>query len=166
MDRPVPVPDIRLLDAIAGKDWDPGADISTFSDSAAGAGAVASFLGKLRPDEGGTPLRALTLDHYPGMAEAELARIADEALGRFDLTGVLIRHRVGEIVPHAPIVLVCTASAHRAAAFDACEFLMDWLKTRAPFWKRALMADGAAHWVDAKGSDDERAARWTTRSKS
>ncbi len=120
------------------------------------AGAVASFSGHVRREDG---LSSLTLEHYPGMTEAEIARIVDEAGRRWPLTGVTIIHRVGTLKPGDPIVLVAAASAHRAPAFAACEFLMDYLKTKAPFWKEELR-DGVKSWVAPKDSDDEAAARW------
>ncbi len=125
----------------------------------ADVGAVVSFSGYCR-DEGGA-LAALELEHYPGMAEAEIARIAETAAGRWPLLGLTIIHRFGRIRPGEPIVLVLAASAHRAAAFDAASFLMDYLKTRAPFWKKEHRTDGAeGEWVSAKEADDGAAERW------
>ena len=121
-------------------------------------GAVASFTGHVRAENG---LTALTLEHYPGMTEAEIERMAQEAGTRWALTGVSVIHRVGTLKPGDPIVLVAAASAHRADAFKACEFLMDWLKTRAPFWKEETRG-GATGWIEARNSDDEAAARWQT----
>jgi molybdopterin synthase catalytic subunit len=122
-------------------------------------GAVVTFTGLCR-DEGGR-LAALELEHYPGMAEAELARVAAEAAQRWPLRGATIIHRFGKIRPGANIVLVVTASAHRRAAFEAAEFLMDYLKTRAPFWKREHLVDGTTGaWVEAKDTDDAAAERW------
>jgi molybdopterin synthase catalytic subunit len=120
-------------------------------------GGVASFLGVCRGDDG---LTAMVLEHYPGMTERALGRIAAEAEARWPLTGCTVIHRVGRILPGEPIVLVLTASAHRAAALEACAFLIDWLKTKAPFWKREEFAGGAARWVAAKDEDDAAAARW------
>lgn len=123
-------------------------------------GAVVTFTGLCRA-EGGT-LAALELEHYPGMAEAEIARVAEDAARRWPLTGLTAIHRFGRIEPGEPIVLVVTASAHRTAAFEAAEFLMDFLKTRAPFWKKEHRIDGTAgDWVSAKETDDAAAARWT-----
>ena len=113
-------------------------------------GGVASFLGVCRGDDG---LAAMVLEHYPGMTERALGRIAAEAEARWPLTGCTVIHRVGRILPGEPIVLVLTASAHRAAALEACAFLIDWLKTKAPFWKREEFADGDARWVAAKNED-------------
>jgi molybdopterin synthase catalytic subunit len=120
------------------------------------AGAVASFTGHVRQEDG---LTSLTLEHYPGMTEAEIARMAEEAGRRWPLSGVTIIHRVGTLKPGEPIVLVAAASAHRAPAFEACEFLMDYLKTKAPFWKEELR-NGVKSWVASKDSDDEAAERW------
>lgn len=122
-------------------------------------GALVAFTGLCR-DEGGR-LSALELDHYPGMAEAEIGRVADAALARWPLTGLVAIHRHGRILPGEIIVLVAAASAHRKAAFSAADFLMDYLKTRAPFWKKEHAADGSAGgWVAASVADDEAAARW------
>ena len=122
-------------------------------------GAVVTFTGYCR-DEAGR-LSALELEHYPGMAEAEISRIAAQALARWPLTGLTAIHRFGRIEPGGQIVLVVAASAHRQAAFDAASFLMDYLKTRAPFWKKEHLADGSSgHWVDAKEADDDAAKRW------
>ena len=125
----------------------------------ADVGAVVTFTGVCR-DEGGT-LDALELEHYPGMAEAELTRIAEEASARWPISAATIIHRFGRIAPGEDIVLVVTASAHRAAAFAAAEFLMDYLKTRAPFWKKEHRRDGSSgDWVAAKDADDAAAERW------
>jgi molybdopterin synthase catalytic subunit len=123
-------------------------------------GAVVTFTGICRADENGAPIAALTLEHYPGMAEAEIARHVEEAYARWPLLAALVIHRYGRIKPGEDIVLVATASSHRQAAFAAAEFLMDYLKTRAPFWKQVESADGAA-WVQANSADDTAAARWS-----
>jgi molybdopterin synthase catalytic subunit len=120
-------------------------------------GGVASFLGVCRGDDG---LSAMVLEHYPGMTERAIERIAAEAEARWPLTGCTVIHRTGRILPGEPIVLVLTASAHRAAALDSCAFLIDWLKTKAPFWKREEFASGAHRWVEARAEDDAAAARW------
>jgi len=120
-------------------------------------GGVASFVGICRADDG---LSAMVLEHYPGMTERAIARIAAEAEARWPLSGCTVIHRVGRIEPGEPIVLVLTASAHRVAALESCAFLIDWLKTRAPFWKREVFADGRERWVEAKAEDDAIAARW------
>jgi molybdopterin synthase catalytic subunit len=122
-----------------------------------GAGAVASFTGLVR-GEGG--LLTLTLEHYPGMTEAALAGLADEAIARWPIAAVTILHRTGPMVPGDRIVFVGTVSAHRAAALDACGFLIDALKTRAPFWKRERFADGRDDWVAARAGDEAAVARW------
>ncbi len=123
-------------------------------------GAVVTFAGICRGDEAGTSISALTLEHYPGMAETEIARHVAEAEKRWPLLGVTVIHRYGRIAPGENIVLVITASSHREAAFAAAEFLMDYLKTRAPFWKQ-VEATGGAIWVAAKESDDRASERWT-----
>ena len=122
-------------------------------------GALVTFTGVCRGSENGEPIAALTLEHYPGMAESEIERHAAEAAERWPLLGATIIHRYGRILPGEDIVLVVTTSSHREAAFAAAEFLMDYLKTRAPFWKLVDKADGTT-WVDAKASDDAAAERW------
>lgn len=123
-------------------------------------GALVTFTGICRGSEASEPIAALTLEHYPGMAEAEIERHVAEAFERWPLAGVTIIHRYGRIVPGEDIMLVVTASSHREAAFAAAEFLMDYLKTRAPFWKQVEKADGTT-WVDAKATDDAAAERWS-----
>jgi molybdopterin synthase catalytic subunit len=141
------------------EDFDIADEIAAIAAARTEIGAVVSFTGVCR-DEGGR-LAALELEHYAGMAEAEIARVVAEAGGRWPLAGVTVIHRHGRIAPGENIVLVVTASAHRAAAFAAAEFLMDYLKTRAPFWKREHLADGTGgEWVDATSTDDEAAGRW------
>ena len=140
-------------------DFDPGAEIARLSAGRDDIGAVVSFVGLVRGESHGETLVNMTLEHFPGMTERELQRIADEALARWSLQDVSVVHRIGELKPGERIVLVVTAAAHRRAAFEAAEFLMDYLKTKAPFWKRELRASGE-HWVEARGSDDEAAARW------
>ena len=142
--------------------FDASAEAARLSDGRTDVGALVTFTGLCRadPDADGAPLTALVLEHYPGMAEEEMARHLDEARRRWPLTGAVIVHRHGRILPGEPIVLVVTASAHREAAFSAASFLMDWLKTNAPFWKKEERGD-AGGWVAAKASDDEAAARWT-----
>ncbi|GAB3127670.1 molybdenum cofactor biosynthesis protein MoaE [Novispirillum itersonii] len=139
------------------EDFDAGALLNGLMDDPA-AGAVATFTGTVRDDSG--TLTALTLEHYPGMTEKQLQALADEARRRWPLSAVVIVHRHGRLVPGDRIVFVGTRSAHRAAAFAACEFLMDWLKTRAPFWKQEQHGDSRS-WVEAKSSDDTAADRWT-----
>lgn len=134
---------------------DVGADVTALGR--AGIGAVASFVGIVRGDGG---LVALTLEHYPAMTEAALRNVAKEALARWALGGVTIRHRVGRLVPGDPIVLTACASAHRESALEACAFLIDRLKTDAPFWKLESFADGRETWVEARDGDAAAAARW------
>ncbi|MEO3387689.1 molybdenum cofactor biosynthesis protein MoaE [Mesorhizobium sp. CAU 1741] len=148
-------PDIR----IQAEDFDLSAEVSRLAAGRTDMGAVVTFSGLCR-DEGGT-LAALELEHYPGMAEAEIGRIAATAIERWPLSGLTVIHRHGRIAPGENIVLVITASAHRHAAFEAASFLMDFLKTRAPFWKREHLADGRqGEWVDAKVEDDVAQDRW------
>ncbi len=123
------------------------------------AGALVTFTGICRGEEEGAPIAALVLEHYPGMAEDEIKRHVEEANKRWPLLAVRIAHRVGRVAPGETIVFVAAASAHRQAAFAAAEFLMDYLKTRAPFWKKVERADGT-HWVAARQTDDAAAARW------
>ena len=141
-------------------DFDAAQEIAALSQGRTDIGAVVTFSGICRGSENGAPIAALTLEHYPGMAEAEIGRHADEALSRWPLQGLTVIHRFGRIAPGENIVLVVTASAHRQAAFEAAEFLMDYLKTNAPFWKREESANGSS-WVEARDHDDAAAARWT-----
>ena len=147
---------IRIQEA----DFDIAQEIAAMTRGRTDVGAVASFSGICRGDDNGDAIAALTLEHYPGMAEAEIARHADEALARWPLQGLTIIHRFGRIAPGENIVLVVTASAHRQAAFEAAEFLMDYLKTNAPFWKREESARGTG-WIEARDHDDAATARWT-----
>ena len=141
-------------------DFDIGREIAALTDGRTDIGAVVTFSGICRGTEGDEAVAALTLEHYPGMAEAEIARHAETAMSRWPLTGVTVIHRVGRIEPGENIVLVLAASAHRQAAFQAAEFLMDYLKANAPFWKREEKPTGTS-WVDAHSHDDDAAARWT-----
>jgi molybdopterin synthase catalytic subunit len=140
--------------------FDMAAESAALTAGRTDVGGVASFLGVCRGDDA---LAAMVLEHYPGMTERALGRIAAEAEARWPLTGCTVIHRVGRILPGEPIVLVLTASAHRAAALESCAFLIDWLKTKAPFWKREEFADGDARWVAAKNEDDAAAARWSVK---
>jgi len=150
---------VRPTVRIQVEDFDTSAEIARLTAGRRDVGAVVTFAGLCR-DEGGS-LAALELEHYAGMAETEIARIADEALGRWPLTGLTAIHRYGRIAPGENIVLVVAASAHRYAAFEAVAFLMDYLKSRAPFWKKEHRRDGSSgDWVEAKGSDETAAARW------
>jgi len=144
---------------IATADFDAGREIAALRAGDARVGAVAAFIGTVRDLNDGRDVRSLTLEHYPGMTEKALAAIVDEARARFDILDALVIHRVGELAPQDQIVLVAVTSSHRDAAFDACRFVMDYLKTRAPFWKKEATPAGA-HWVDARDSDDAAAARW------
>jgi molybdopterin synthase catalytic subunit len=139
--------------------FDAAAEVAAMTRGRIDIGAVVIFTGICRADENGEPIAALTLEHYPGMAEAEIARHVEEARARWPLLGVSVVHRYGRIEPGEVIVMVATASSHRAAAFAAASFLMDYLKTRAPFWKQVESVAGAA-WVEAKTADDAAAERW------
>lgn len=144
---------------IQAADFDVAAEIAALTAGRADVGAVVTFSGLCRDEQGA--LAALELEHYPGMAEAEISRIAAEAIERWPLTGLTAIHRFGRVAPGDNIVLVVAASAHRQAAFEAASFLMDYLKSRAPFWKKEHRVDGSSgDWVEAKDSDDGAAARW------
>ena len=127
-------------------------------------GAVVTFVGTVRDVNEGDAVATLELEHYPGMTEKALEAIVEEARSRFDVRGVLVIHRVGVLAPADPIVLVAVTSAHRGEAFDACRFVMDYLKTRAPFWKKERTPSGD-RWVEARASDDDAAARWSETKK-
>lgn len=145
---------------IQREDFDLGAEVAALARGDANIGAVVSFTGLCRDESG--RLAALELEHYPGMAEAEIARVAAEAAARWPLSGLLAIHRFGLIRPGEQIVLVIAASSHRREAFEAADFLMDYLKTRAPFWKREHLADGSiGGWVEAKADDDRAVERWS-----
>jgi molybdopterin synthase catalytic subunit len=141
------------------EDFDVGRELDALTRDKTSVGGVTSFVGLVRDIAGGEKISAMTLEHYPGMTEQLLAAIEAEARQRWPLDAVLIIHRYGELKPGDRIVLVATASAHRDAAFDACRFLIDWLKTKAPFWKREETREGA-RWVEAQASDDDAAKRW------
>jgi molybdopterin synthase catalytic subunit len=143
------------------EDFDVAVEAAELSRGRTDIGALVTFTGICRGAESGEPIAALTLEHYPGMAEDEIARHVDEAKSRWPLLGVTVIHRYGRIAPGENIVLVLTASSHREAAFAAAEFLMDYLKTRAPFWKQVESASNKT-WVEAKDVDDAAAARWQT----
>lgn len=154
-------PDFPVRISVQAEPFDASAETDRLSQIP-DAGAVVSFLGLCR-SEGGR-LAGLELEHYPGMVEAELERLTSEAATRWPLKAVTVIHRHGRVLAGEAIVLVLTVSAHRAAAFAAAEFLMDWLKSHAPFWKRELMADGSTGaWIEAKESDDAAAERWLPR---
>jgi molybdopterin synthase catalytic subunit len=142
------------------EDFEAAAEAALLTRGRTDVGAVVSFTGICRGSEAGAPVAAMTLEHYPGMAESQIASHVADAEARWPLLGVTIIHRYGRLVPGDNIVLVVTAASHRGDAFAAAEFLMDYLKTRAPFWKREERADGTV-WVDAKVADDAAASRWT-----
>jgi len=149
------VPAIR----IQREDFDVAAEIAALTKGRADIGAVVTFSGLCRDEQGA--LAALELEHYPGMAEAEIGRIAGEAVERWPLQGLTVIHRHGKIAPGENIVLVIAASSHRQAAFEAANFMMDYLKSRAPFWKKEHLVDGSeGGWVEAKETDDKAADRW------
>jgi molybdopterin synthase catalytic subunit len=141
---------------IQREDFDPGKELAALNDRSGEIGAIASFIGLVRDDHG---LGAMTLDHYPGMSENEIAAHVAEAKKRWPLLGVRVVHRVGRLTPGERIVFVGVASSHRQAAFEAAEFLMDYLKTRAPFWKLEERTSGSK-WVEARATDDESVKRW------
>ena len=140
-------------------DFDPGAEIAALHAGQSRVGAVASFVGLVRDRNEGDSVATLTLEHYPAMTEKSLREIAEQALGRWDLLDVTVIHRVGRLQPLDRIVFVGVASMHRGEAFAACEFIMDYLKTRAPFWKKEGTSEGE-RWVEARSSDDAAADRW------
>ncbi len=143
-------------------DFDIGAELSALTAGNHAVGGLAVFVGLVRDLAGETPISAMTLEHYPGMTEKMLARIEQQALQRWPLQASLIIHRYGRLEPGDRIVLVATASAHRQAALEACQFLIDWLKTEAPFWKLEDTGEGEK-WVEARAEDDAAAARWRDR---
>ncbi len=142
------------------EDFDIGAEIRRLTADRTEIGAVVTFTGIVRGEARGQPISSMMLEHYPGMTEQELARVEDEARKRWPLQASLIIHRIGDLKPGDNIVLVITASAHRHAAFEAAAFLMDYLKTRAPFWKKETGPDGTGHWGDARESDEAALERW------
>jgi molybdopterin synthase catalytic subunit len=141
-------------------DFDLGAEVKRLTAGRTDVGAIVTFTGTVREDDNGRPIESMTLEHYPGMTEAELERVEAEAQRRWPLQASLIVHRYGELRPGDNIVLVVTASAHRHAAFEAASFLMDYLKSKAPFWKKEVLRDGSGRWVDARESDEEALQRW------
>jgi molybdopterin synthase catalytic subunit len=144
------------------EDFDVGREVAALRARDPRVGAVAAFVGTMRDVNDGTSVATMTLEHYPGMTESALQAIVDEARERFDIVDALVVHRVGELRPSDQIVLVAVTSAHRGDAFDACRFVMDYLKTRAPFWKKERTAQGE-RWVDARASDDAAATGWLRR---
>lgn len=139
--------------------FDTGAEIARLTEGRPDIGGIGCFVGTVRATRA-HPIAALTLEHYPAMTELALARIAAEATTRWHLLGCTLIHRVGRLLPGEPIVLVLAAAGHREAALEATAFLIDWLKTKAPFWKKETLVDGAETWVDARDTDDAAAARW------
>jgi molybdopterin synthase catalytic subunit len=144
---------------IGPEDFDLGAELAALRAGDGGVGAVCAFIGTVRERNAGTEVGSLELEHYPGMTEAAIEAMIDEATKRFAIRGARVVHRVGVLLPQAQIVLVAVTAAHRGVAFQACEFLMDYLKTQAPFWKKETGPAGA-RWVDARVTDDAALARW------
>ena len=141
-------------------DFDIGAEIAALSAGRADIGGIGSFVGTVRDSAGGRAIAAMTLEHYPGMTERAMARVAEAAERRWSLLGCTVIHRVGRLAPGENIVLVVAAASHRQAALEATAFLIDWLKTRAPFWKKESFADGGEAWVEGRAEDEAAAARW------
>jgi molybdopterin synthase catalytic subunit len=154
--------DARTRVRIQAEDFDLAAETAELRRGDLGVGAVASFVGTVRErgqPQGGEPVQALELEHYPGMTETSIEAMIDAAHARFDIRAARVVHRIGRLLPGEQIVLVAVASAHRGQAFQACEFIMDYLKTQAPFWKKETTPSGA-RWVDARVADDAALARW------
>ncbi len=145
--------------SIQTADFDVSAELAALRAGDGGIGAVVSFVGTVRERGNGTSIFAMELEHYPGMTERAIEAMIDEAFGRFEIRAARVIHRVGALLPLEQIVLVAVTSAHRGQAFQACEFLIDYLKTQAPFWKKEHTPEGA-HWVDARSSDDQALTRW------
>ena len=145
--------------SIRTDDFDLGAEVAALRQGDGGVGAVAAFIGTVRDRNDGAAVQSLELEHYPGMTEAAIEAMIDEAMRRFEIRAARVVHRVGVLAPSAQIVLVAVTSAHRGQAFQACEFLMDYLKTQAPFWKKEA-GPGGERWVDARAADDAALARW------
>ena len=144
---------------IQHEDFDLGAEVARLRADDGGVGAVAAFVGTVRDRSDGRAVASMELEHYPGMTEAAIEAMIDEAMRRFEIRAARVVHRVGVLAPSAQIVLVAVTSAHRGQAFQACEFLMDYLKTQAPFWKKESTPEGE-RWVDARVADDAALARW------
>ncbi|MDY0745901.1 molybdenum cofactor biosynthesis protein MoaE [Paucibacter sp. R3-3] len=145
--------------SIRSEDFDLGAETAALRAGDGGIGAIVSFVGTVRDASHGQAVSAMELEHYPGMTETAIEAMIDAAFQRFDIRAARVIHRIGRLEARDQIVLVLVASAHRGQAFQACEFLMDYLKTQAPFWKKEHTPDGA-HWVDARTADDAALARW------
>jgi len=144
---------------IQSESFDPGAELAAFAERSGGAGAIASFTGLVRPDSKGASVSTLELEHYPALTEKTVTAIGESARARFGLVDLVILHRHGKLEPGEPIVFVAAAAAHRRAAFDAVDHVMDRLKTEAPFWKRELGPEGA-RWIEARDEDLKDRARW------
>ena len=149
----------RIVVTVQRADFDLAAEVAALREGDAQVGAVAAFVGTVRDRSDGAQVSAMELEHYPGMTERAIEAMASEARGRFDIHGARIIHRIGPLLPKDQIVLVVVTSSHRHEAFQACQFLMDYLKTQAPFWKKETTPDGA-RWVDARQADDAALARW------
>lgn len=145
---------------LQAEDFDAGLEIKQLRQAKQNVGAVVSFVGQVRDINDGDGIASLTLEHYPGMTEKALEAIAAQAKARWDIVDVLIVHRVGQLSPSDQIVLVAVSSAHRGEAFKACEFVMDYLKTEAPFWKKEVMITGESRWVEARHTDEDAKHRW------
>ena len=145
--------------AVQAEDFDVGAEVAALREGDGGVGAVTVFVGTVRDRSDGAAVASMELEHYPGMTESAIEAMIDQAFGRFDIRAVRVVHRVGRLAARDQIVLVAVASAHRGQAFQACEFLMDYLKTHAPFWKKEE-TDAGARWIDARVADDAALARW------
>jgi len=150
---------VKLI-RIQQEDFDASTLLTELRSDRSDIGASVTFIGYVRDLNLDDDVKAMRLEHYPGMTEKALEEIIDEAGSRWKLSGTSVIHRVGELQPADQIVLVAVTSAHRGDAFAACEFIMDFLKTRAPFWKKELLQDGSSRWVEARASDDEAAGRW------
>ena len=145
--------------SIRTEDFDIGSEVAALRAADGGVGAICAFIGTVRDRNDGAAVESLELEHYPGMTEAAIEAMIDEAVLRFHIRGARVLHRVGALAPSAQIVLVAVTAAHRGEAFQACEFLMDYLKTQAPFWKKEA-GPGGTRWVDARVADDKALARW------
>lgn len=150
--------------SVQAADFDLSAEVAALRAGDGGVGAVVAFVGTVRDRSDGRGVRGVVLEHYPGMTEAAIEAMIDAARQRFELRAVRVVHRIGALAPTDQIVLVAVTSMHRGQAFQACEFLMDYLKTQAPFWKKEQRPDGDAAWVDARSTDDAALARWGIRS--
>jgi molybdopterin synthase catalytic subunit len=147
---------------VQAEDFDVGREIASLTAGRTDIGAIVTFTGTVRGEAKGRAIVSMTLEHYPGMTEAELERVEADAHARWPLDATRIIHRYGELKPGDNIVLVVAASRHRQAAFEAAEYLMDYLKSRAPFWKKETAADGTGQWVDARETDDAALSRWSS----